>query len=35
VAEDETLMQNQVGFPGRNNHFGNCTFVASAAALNI
>jgi len=35
MAEDETLMQNQVGFPGGDNHFGICTFAASAAALRI
>jgi hypothetical protein len=30
MAEDETLVQNQVGFPGRNCHFVTNTFVACA-----
>ena len=30
MAEDETLVQNQVGFPGRNCHFVTNAFVAGA-----
>jgi hypothetical protein len=30
MAEDETLVQNQVGFPGRNCHFVTNAFVARA-----
>ena len=29
MTEDETLVQNQVGFPGRSYHFGTNAFVAS------
>ena len=28
MAEDETLVQNEVGFPGRGNHFGIYAFAA-------